>query len=265
MNNNNQVYMLRQKGWYWTVEPARFIYKCFQNSIFVRCPKSNCRAWNSFHKDSNGLGANAYACFRCNRCKIKIRATDFYYRVLRGFAGALPEPTEYALVEIPWVNLPPRPDTPPLPPLSSTPSSPNFAALSIHPTEYNDSIYSNPMESPPSPSVLSRASSSLPLVRYPSFSSNDALHMIEYYEQILETSPATSVFVPDTPEKNDTASATTGFVTQPSMDSGFDKESWTPKRPNTEDIVFNLDRYLNENILFFAPESPSNSKKSKFD
>ncbi|OMJ12961.1 hypothetical protein AYI69_g9193, partial [Smittium culicis] len=94
------------KGWYWEVQPAKFVYEQFSPvKRLIVCPNVGCKAKGGFIKDSNGTGKNQKASFRCGSCRDRYNVRDFYLEVLKGNEGNLP-------VETGWETFLPTPSSP---------------------------------------------------------------------------------------------------------------------------------------------------------
>ncbi|OMJ18112.1 hypothetical protein AYI70_g5547 [Smittium culicis] len=82
------------KGWYWEVQPAKFVYEQFLPvKRLIVCPNVGCKAKGGFIKDSNGTNRNQKANFRCGACRDRYNVRDFYVEVLKGDEGNLPAET----------------------------------------------------------------------------------------------------------------------------------------------------------------------------
>ncbi|OMJ14195.1 hypothetical protein AYI70_g8033 [Smittium culicis] len=82
------------KGWYWEVQPAKFVLEQLspRQNVIV-CPSQQCQAVGRFIKDSNGTGRNQKAFLRCGACRDRYTIVDFYVRVLKGSESNLPAAT----------------------------------------------------------------------------------------------------------------------------------------------------------------------------
>ncbi|OLY79092.1 hypothetical protein AYI68_g6844 [Smittium mucronatum] len=84
------------KGWYWNVQPAKYIYeRFFPIKYKIPCPAPECGLYGRFRKDSNGHNANKKAFFRCGSCNLRLNVMDFYTIVLEGSVANLPKATSY--------------------------------------------------------------------------------------------------------------------------------------------------------------------------
>ncbi|OLY79338.1 hypothetical protein AYI68_g6595, partial [Smittium mucronatum] len=96
---------LLKKGWYWEVQPAKFVLERYRaNTRKLWCPSPKCigRGSSSFNRDSNGTGGNRHAEFRCASCGTKFRIEAFFVDILNGDIRDLPESTN-------WESLLPEP------------------------------------------------------------------------------------------------------------------------------------------------------------
>ncbi|OMJ11303.1 hypothetical protein AYI69_g9880, partial [Smittium culicis] len=82
------------KGWYWEVQPAKFVLEQLSpRQKVIVCPSQQCQAVGRFIKDSNGTGRNQKAFLRCGACRDRYTVADFYVRVLKGSEDNLPAAT----------------------------------------------------------------------------------------------------------------------------------------------------------------------------
>ncbi|OMJ27660.1 hypothetical protein AYI69_g2897 [Smittium culicis] len=86
------------KGWYWEVQPAKFVYEKFSPvKRSIVCPNVGCKAKGGFIKYSNGTGKNQKASFRCGFCRDRYNVRDFYLEVLKGDETNFPVETGWAI------------------------------------------------------------------------------------------------------------------------------------------------------------------------
>ncbi|OLY82609.1 hypothetical protein AYI68_g3269, partial [Smittium mucronatum] len=116
---------LLKKGWYWEVQPAKYILEQYQsNTVSLWCPSPKCvgRGKSKFNKDSNGTGGNRHAEFRCAKCGTKFRVEAFFVDILNGDIRDLPEPTNWESLLPETAPSGPAPTPAPSPPPASTPA-----------------------------------------------------------------------------------------------------------------------------------------------
>ncbi|PVU84579.1 hypothetical protein BB559_007556 [Furculomyces boomerangus] len=121
------------KGWYWHVEPAKYIYSKFlELQETAVCIRPTCQSVGRFCKDSNGKGNNVKACFRCSVCSYKLKAKDFFVQVLGRNLNELPPKTPASVVPppaTPTFSFTPSPAFPPNIPTQTLP--PNISSQAL--------------------------------------------------------------------------------------------------------------------------------------